>query len=165
MRLAKFNKYRNATASLATREAWYSDLALDASDSVSADGLAIDGHSLYVKATGGNSLQAIDLNCPGKVGSQTTTLSGPAERIVDWTTALHHDNLVAAADSQGSVTVWQDRIQTVTFDAHASACVSVRFHPTVAGVLATSANSGPTSGEVRLWNVSADTQTPFWHTN
>ncbi|KAJ2277759.1 hypothetical protein GGH14_003177 [Coemansia sp. RSA 370] len=155
----------NATASLATREAWYSDLALDASDSVSADGLAIDGHSLYVKATGGNSLQAIDLNCPGKVGSQTTTLSGPAERIVDWTTALHHDNLVAAADSQGSVTVWQDRIQTVTFDAHASACVSVRFHPTVAGVLATSANSGPTSGEVRLWNVSADTQTPFWHTN
>ncbi|KAJ2122413.1 hypothetical protein IW147_003396 [Coemansia sp. RSA 720] len=165
MRLAKFNKYRNATASLATREAWYSDLALDASDSVSADGLAIDGHSLYVKATGGNSLQAIDLDCPGKVGSQTTTLTGPTGRIVDWSTALHHDSLVAAASSQGSVTVWQDRVQAVAFDAHASACVSVRFHPTVAGVLATSANSGPTSGEVRLWNVSADTQTPFWHTN
>ncbi|KAJ2661362.1 hypothetical protein IW148_003358 [Coemansia sp. RSA 1199] len=156
---------RNATASLATREAWYSDLALDASDSVSADGLAIDGHSLYVKATGGNSLQAIDLDCPGKVGSQTTTLTGPTGRIVDWSTALHHDSLVAAAGSQGSVTVWQDRVQAVAFDAHASACVSVRFHPTVAGVLATSANSGPTSGEVRLWNVSADTQTPFWRTN
>ncbi|KAJ2345178.1 hypothetical protein GGF43_005283, partial [Coemansia sp. RSA 2618] len=164
MRLAKFNKFRNATASLAAREAWYGGLTLDASGSEGADGLAIDSRSLYVKAAGGNSLQAIDFGCAGKVGEQASILPGSVGCITDWSTALHHDSLVAAASSQGSVTVWQDRVQTLVFNAHASACANVRFHPTVAGVLATSANASPSSGEIRLWNVNADTHTPFWHT-
>ncbi|KAJ2384626.1 hypothetical protein H4S02_004727 [Coemansia sp. RSA 2611] len=157
MRLAKFNKFRNAVASPAPREAWYSELAAD------ADGLAIDGRSLYVRSQGGNSLVAIDIDCSGKVDdAQAGVLPGSAGKIVDWSTAQHEDCLVAAVDSQGTVAVWKDHMPVLAFRAHSSAGINVNFHPTVAGVLASSANTGSNSGEVCLWNVETSTEAPVW---
>ncbi|KAJ1742728.1 hypothetical protein LPJ68_001607 [Coemansia sp. RSA 1086] len=161
MRLAKFNKFRNALASPSAREAWYRELAIDPAISAGADGLAIDSSSLYLKAPGGASLQAIDLDSSDRSSGRLHTLSGPAGAIVDWSTAAHSDALVGAGDDQGTVTIWCRRIQVQSFKAHRDACTSVRFHSTVASVVASSASSSK-SGEVRLWDIDSATSAPFW---
>ncbi|KAJ2362065.1 hypothetical protein IW150_007097, partial [Coemansia sp. RSA 2607] len=108
MRFGGFNKYRNSVATVSGREAWYSELLLDTSTSIACDGLAIDDQRLYVKTASGNSLQALSINSPGKLGLQTAVLDSPLGRILDWTTASHDTGMVSAADDQGVVSVWKD---------------------------------------------------------
>ncbi|KAJ2787415.1 hypothetical protein GGI15_000717 [Coemansia interrupta] len=164
MRIGGFNKYRNSVATVSGREAWYSELFLDTSTSVACDGLAIDEQRLYVKTASGNSLQALGIDSPGKLGPQTAALEGPLGRILDWSAASCDTDMVSAADDQGVVSVWKDCSPVLTVKAHTAACSSVRFHPTVAGILATTAAASTASkrSEVRLWNVSASTESAFW---
>ncbi|KAJ2848853.1 hypothetical protein IWW36_003041, partial [Coemansia brasiliensis] len=161
MRLAKFNKFRNAIASPFTREAWYSELSIDSTTSVGADGLAIDANFLYLKAHGGTSLQAIELDSSDRNSGWLHMLSGPAGAILDWSTAIHSDDLVSAGDDRGTVTIWHSRAQIRSFKAHQNACTSVRFHPTVASVVASSASSSK-SGEICLWDIDSATSNPLW---
>ncbi|KAJ2453444.1 hypothetical protein EV183_002197 [Coemansia sp. RSA 2336] len=163
MRLAKFNRFRNALASPPARDAWYRELAIDPAISAGADGLAIDSSSLYLKAPGGASLQAIDLDGSDRSSGRLHTLSSPTGAIVDWSSAVHSDALVSAGDDQGTVTIWRSRTQVRSFKAHQDACTSVRFHPTVASIVASSASSSSSkSGEVCLWDIDAATDAPFW---
>ncbi|KAJ1724298.1 hypothetical protein LPJ53_001450 [Coemansia erecta] len=167
MRIGGFNKYRNSVATVSGREAWYSELILDTSTSIACDGLGIDDQHLYVKTASGNSLQALSIDSPGKLGPQTVALESPLGRIAAWSAAPHDTSMVCAADDQGVVSVWKDCSPMLTVKAHAAACSSVKFHPTVAGVLATAAtvSTASKSSEVRLWNVSASTESAFWETS
>ncbi|KAJ2613657.1 hypothetical protein H4S08_002091 [Coemansia sp. RSA 1365] len=160
----RFNKYRNATAAVPGRELWYSELSVDTSVAVGANGLAIDGAALYAKASNGNALQAIDLAQPGKVGTHTNILSALPGRILDFSTATHDDCLAIASDELGNVGLWRNQILVYTFSAHPFACVSACFHPTVASVVATAANATSNSGKVCLWNTSVGTveTDAFW---
>ncbi|KAJ1941614.1 hypothetical protein GGF37_003471, partial [Kickxella alabastrina] len=165
MRFGGFNKYRNAVAVVAGREAWYSELAIDTVTSIASNGLAADDTHIYVKTANGHSLQALALDQPGKVGSQAGSLGNSAGRILDWSTALYDTSLLAASDDQGTVTVWRSCSTELTLKAHASACDSIQFHPTVASVLATtSSNRGSKSSEVKLWNVNSSFKAAFWET-
>ncbi|KAJ1735341.1 hypothetical protein LPJ61_000589 [Coemansia biformis] len=89
-------------------------------------------------------------------------MSALAGRLVDWTAAPCAEDVVAAADDQGGVGVWKARAPLISFSAHESACANVCFHPTVAGVLASSADTGADSGQVSLWNISSGTASRFW---
>ncbi|KAJ2846658.1 hypothetical protein J3B02_004356, partial [Coemansia erecta] len=165
MRIGGFNRYRNAVGTVARREAWYSELTLNTANSIASDGLAIDDKYLYVKAANGHALQAIDKGSPGKLGTQTEILASSMEQIVDWTTAPYDNSLVAACDSKGAVELWNDCKPVVAINAHEmAACNSVRFHPTVAGVLATTSNSSSSAknSSLRLWNISSSANSAFW---
>ncbi|KAJ2624716.1 hypothetical protein GGI26_001132 [Coemansia sp. RSA 1358] len=158
MRFARFNKYRNAVATVAARESWHSELAIDTSVSLGADGLAVDSKHLYVKSANGNSLQALNVDNPGKAGHQTECLFNASGKIVDWNTALYDDSgLVVFGDNQGAVSVWKDRSERLRLQAHTSSCVVAQFHPTVAGIVVTAA-----SDEVKLWNVNSSSAEAFW---
>ncbi|KAJ2742725.1 hypothetical protein H4S06_005679, partial [Coemansia sp. BCRC 34490] len=113
MRLAKINKYRNAVATAASRELWYSELALDTSTAVGTTGVAVDSKHLYVKSANGTSLQALNISNPGKTGFQTQCLLNASSNIIDWNTALYDECLVVAGDSQGVVTVWKDHSESI----------------------------------------------------
>ncbi|KAJ2077249.1 hypothetical protein H4R24_005241 [Coemansia sp. RSA 988] len=160
----RFNKYRNAIATVPAREAWYSELSVDTGVAAGANGLAMDGATLYAKASCGNALQAIDLAHPGQVGANTPLLPALPGRILDFNSATHDESLVIASDDLGNVGLWRDQSLVYTFSAHSSACISACFHPTVANVVATAANPGSSNGEVRLWNASAGSgeTVAFW---
>ncbi|KAJ1812179.1 hypothetical protein LPJ75_003775, partial [Coemansia sp. RSA 2598] len=164
MRLGAFNRYRNAVATVAGREAWYSELALNTANSIASDGLAIDDKRLYVKAANGHALQALDAGMPGKLGAQTETLAGSMGQILDWTTAPYDTGLVAACDSNGTVELWSDGMPAAAVRTHGTAaCNSVRFHPTVAGVLATvSSSTSAKNSQIRLWNINSSTESAYW---
>ncbi|ORX66266.1 DUF1900-domain-containing protein [Linderina pennispora] len=147
MRFAKVNKYRNAVATVTGRETWYSELSLDASASLGSNGLAISDDSLYLKTVSGNALQA------GKVGGQVKVLSSTGGRVQDWNVSGFEDGLAIAGDDQGTVTLWKDHAAAGAFSAHSSGCVNATFHPTVAGLIATSSST-----EIKLWNSLA----PVW---
>ncbi|KAI8323961.1 DUF1900-domain-containing protein, partial [Martensiomyces pterosporus] len=157
MRLGGFNKYRNATAAVAGREAWYSELSLDVDVSVGSNGLAIDDGNLYVKTANGSSLQVLSVDQPGRVGSRASVLPSSTGRLVDWSASHFEDGLVIGGDEQGVVSLWKDGALHSAFTAHSSACVSAAFHPTVAELLATSS-----SAEVKLWNASSRAKEPLW---
>ncbi|KAJ2897556.1 hypothetical protein IWW38_001676, partial [Coemansia aciculifera] len=163
MRIGGYSKYRSATATVAARESWYSELLVDSNTALGANGLAIDCDTLYVKAASGCTLQALDIARPGKIGSHAVALPSSMGRLVDWTTALHDDNLVAAGDECGVVSVWKSRVPRLTIPAHSAACASVQFHPTVACLLATASNTGA-SGELKLWNFDSTASTAIWQT-
>ncbi|KAJ1955315.1 hypothetical protein EC988_001949 [Linderina pennispora] len=150
MRFAKVNKYRNAVTTVTGRETWYSELSLDASASLGSNGLAISDDSLYLKTASGNALQAVGVDGPGKVGGQAEVLSSTGGRVQDWNVSGFEDGLAIAGDGQGTVTLWKDHAAAGAFSAHSSGCVNATFHPTVAGLIATSSNT-----EIKLWNVSA----------
>ncbi|PIA12788.1 DUF1900-domain-containing protein [Coemansia reversa NRRL 1564] len=152
---SRFNKYRNATAAVPGRELWYSELSIDTSVAVGANGLAIDGAALYARTSSGNALQAIDLAQPGNVGAHANILSALPGRILDFNTATHDDCLVVASDELGNVGLWRNQSLVYKFSAYSSACVSACFHPTVASVVVTAANATSNSGKVCLWNTSA----------
>ncbi|KAJ2056884.1 hypothetical protein GGI17_005944, partial [Coemansia sp. S146] len=108
MRIGGYNKYRSAVATVAAREAWYSELSIDSSGALGANGLAIDNDTLYLKSAGGCSLQALDIARTGKVGLQAAVLPSSTGRLVDWNTATHDEHLVAAGDEHGVVAVWKN---------------------------------------------------------
>ncbi|KAJ2487043.1 hypothetical protein IWW37_005386, partial [Coemansia sp. RSA 2050] len=103
MRITSQNKYRSAVATAAARDAWYSELSTDSSGALGTNGLAIDHDTLYLKAAGGCSLQALDITRTGKVGLQALVLPSSTGRLVDWSTAAHDERLVAAGDEHGVV--------------------------------------------------------------
>ncbi|KAJ2719002.1 hypothetical protein GGI07_005473 [Coemansia sp. Benny D115] len=162
MRFSGFNKYRNAAATVAGREAWYSELSIDASTSIASNAIAVDDSRMYIKTANGHGLQALALDTPGKVGQQAQHLEGTMSgRILDWNTALHSTELLTAGDDQGTVAVWRAGAQELSFKAHASGCASAQFHPTVANVLVTSASTSK-SGEIKLWSVDSGIDSSYW---
>ncbi|KAJ2742477.1 hypothetical protein GGI20_004451, partial [Coemansia sp. BCRC 34301] len=163
MRIGSHSKYRSAAATVVAREAWYSELSIDSSTALGANGLAIDSNKLYLKSVNGCALQALDIMRPGKVGLQAALLPSLTGRLVDWSTALHDESLVAAGDEHGLVAVWKNCTPQLTIPAHSAACASVQFHPTVAGLLATASNAGAI-GELKLWSVDSVASTAIWHT-
>ncbi|KAJ2777434.1 hypothetical protein H4R18_005158 [Coemansia javaensis] len=156
MRLAKFSRFRNAAAALPARAQWHSGLHIDAALPPGANGLASDAQSLYIRAAAGNALHAVPLS--GPAGPAASTLSAMPGRIVDWNAAVHGEGLVAAADDQGTIAVWRDREPLAQFAAHASPCATACFHPTVAGVVATSA----AAGEIALWDINPAEPAQIW---
>ncbi|KAJ1906449.1 hypothetical protein LPJ81_001350 [Coemansia sp. IMI 209127] len=159
MRFANFNKYRNAVATVAARELWHSELAIDTSTAIGANGLAADGTHLYVKAINGTSLQVLNIDSPGKAGFQAECLPGATEKIVDWNTALYADCLLVAGDSQGTVSVWKDHKESLKLQAHRSSCASSQFLPTVPGIVVSAAEK-----EVKMWSVDAAFKEAIWET-
>lgn len=152
MRLPKFNKYRNAVATVSKREEWYSELSLDTDVSTGSNGLALDDRSIYVKTASGNSLQAIDIAQPGKIGAQTKTLErGSPGRLTDWTTSMCDESTVAAADDCGVVSLWRTSSLQLTWDAHDTSCTNTCFHPTVGSMIATIGNDS--GGVMKLWDL------------
>ncbi|KAJ2515295.1 hypothetical protein H4217_005255 [Coemansia sp. RSA 1939] len=157
MRLAKINKYRNAIATAASRELWYSELALDTSTAVGTTGIAVDSKHLYVKSANGTSLQALNISNPGKTGFQAPCLLNASSNIIDWNTALYDECLVVAGDSQGVVTVWKDHSESIRLQAHPASCRSAQFLPTVPGLLVSAADK-----EVKIWNADAVSKRAIW---
>ncbi|KAJ2846015.1 hypothetical protein GGI22_006372, partial [Coemansia erecta] len=146
-------------ATVAARELWHSELAIDTSTAIGANGLAVDGAHLYVKSANGTSLQVLSIDSPGKAGFQAECLPGATEKIVDWNTALYADCLLVAGDSQGMVSVWKDNKESLKLQAHQSSCVSSQFLPTVTGALVSAA-----AKEVKIWSVDAAFKEAIWET-
>ncbi|KAJ2552865.1 hypothetical protein EV175_003150 [Coemansia sp. RSA 1933] len=159
MRFANFNKYRNAAATVAARELWYSELALDTGTAIGANGLAADSKHLYVKASNGSSLQVLNIDDPGKTGFRAGLQLGGVDGILDWNTAYYDECLLVAGGSQGTVTVWKDHRESLRLQAHPSPCASSQFFPTVPGMLVSAADK-----EVKIWNVNAASKGAIWET-
>ncbi|KAJ1662178.1 hypothetical protein IW140_006116 [Coemansia sp. RSA 1813] len=157
MRFAKFNKYRNAVATVAAHELWHSELALSTDTTIGANGLAADSKHLYAKSANGSSLQVLNISSPRKAGFQAECLLDATEKIVDWNTALYDECLVVAGDSHGMVAVWKDHSEALKLQAHQTTCAISQFLPTVPGIIVSASEK-----EVKLWNVNATSKTTIW---